>query len=156
MMIGIIRLAYICENVYFSCDPFTRFPTGEISARLRALVLFNHHAPPILMMLDVYGSRRTLVLCIAIAINLVVVVERLNNIPGYNTTYAIFLIGCCWLRIIVYVTSIFDEMAHQEFASEVWLILLSTMLATYACSKYMDRQHLMTFGVQLKSVKTLK
>lgn len=152
-MIGIVRLTFVCENVYFSCNPFANFPTGEISARLRSLVVFGHHFPPIFMILDNDGSRRVFLVWLAVIFNLVFAIERIYNLPGYNQVYAKFLIGCCWLRLFTYLSSIIDHMTLQGNFSEMWLILVSTLIATYASSRYIDRQNLLAFGLQLKTIK---
>lgn len=61
-MVAIIRISFLCEKTYFSCNPFAEIPTGEISPRLRALVLFGHHFTPVLMTLNVHGNSKALVL----------------------------------------------------------------------------------------------
>jgi hypothetical protein len=105
------------------------------------------------MILDVYGTRRSFVLWIGVFINIVVALERLNNIPQYNQTYAKFLIGCCWLRMIVYFASIFDLMNHEGYLRDTWLILSAVFALTYASSRYIDNRDTRMFSIQLKGVK---
>ena len=40
--------------------------------------------------------------------------------------------------------------------SQIWLILLSTLIATYASSRYIDKQNLLALSLQLKTIKKVK
>ena len=62
VIILIIRIAFYTESVYYCCDPYAGLPCAEISSRLRAFLVFSHKLPALLMIIDVYGNYRRLVL----------------------------------------------------------------------------------------------
>lgn len=61
-LILILRITLLCESIYHSCNCFGNSPNAEISVRMRFLIIVGHHLPALLMIVDIYGTRRVVML----------------------------------------------------------------------------------------------
>lgn len=138
LMILLIRISYYTEDVYYCCDPYTDLPTAEISARSISFLVLRHHIPALLMIIDISGSNRILVLCVALLLNAVILLERTNKLPSYRLQYSRCMIACSWLRLLSYLTTVLSLMTSTDFSEHAVLLLSGIIICTYATSRYIE------------------
>ena len=76
-----------------------------------------------------------------------------RKLPSYNKTFAIFLIGCAWFRLLAYVTTLINLMSTSRFGEHLVMIVAGVIISTYACSKYIDNRDADLLGEPIKNLK---
>lgn len=154
LMVLLIRISFYTESVYYCCDPFINTPNADISStKSRFFLVLMQHIPAALMILDSSGKNRLSVLWVAILLNTIILVERLNKLPGYDKTYTRFTIACIWMRLLSYLASVVSVMLDTNFVEHTLLIISGVILCTYASSRYLDVRESRLFSMPIKNLK---